>query len=237
MENITDESVVKEEINVDRSTVKDDSRSVKKFLLETQRVISVPDIMASVSANLYYMAPKNSPRNIETIMNKFYNELMSDSDIRYLNFSKDFLYFDLSIDEMGVKIENKLNNIQEFRDLNLSQNEIDAGITVDDPNRPKYNIISAYDSRDENYWKDDFIDLNAAIRNIERDLLIRTLETIDPCCACVNKSNPHKCIDLQCGRFYISETQMYRPLYKNDYFEQEPSIDGDENIMSVKVDD
>lgn len=237
MENITDESVVKEEIKIDCSTVKDDSRSVKNFLLETQRIISVPDIMASVSANLYYMAPKNSPRNIETIMNKFYNELMNDSDIRYLNSSKDFLYFDLSIDEMADKIENTLYNIQEFRDLNLSQNEIDAGITVDDPNRPKYNFISAYDSRDENYWKDDFIDLNAASNNIKRDLLIRTSNTIDPCCTCVNKSNPHKCIDLQCGRFYISETQMYRPLYKNDYFERESSIEGEENSMNIEADD
>ena len=60
-------------------------------------------------------------------------------------------------------IENILMPIDKFRDLNLSPREYKQGIGVDDPNRPKFQFVSAFDSIPDD---DNFVDLDACIRNI-----------------------------------------------------------------------
>ncbi len=53
--------------------------------------------------------------------------------------------------------------IAKFRDLNLTQKEYEQGIDVDDPNRPKFQFVSAFDSiPDDN----NFVDLDACIQDI-----------------------------------------------------------------------
>jgi hypothetical protein len=76
--------------------------------------------------------------------------------------------------ELQDWIASYIMTIPEVQNMNLSQNEVDNGITVDDPNRGGYVITSRY-SKDPDP-KDDFIDLGAYANNLAHSLMRENIE-------------------------------------------------------------
>lgn len=132
----------------------------KKLIKINERII-----MQAIGGQLFAQAPKCQPRKAEIIMQKFQDLFREDVVNRTIT-----NYYELAIEEKELNnyIHKKLMSIQEFRELNLSQIEYENN--VDDENRSGYTIISAYDIETEDSWKDDFVDLDAFIRNVERNI-------------------------------------------------------------------
>lgn len=64
-------------------------------------------------------------------------------------------------------VEKIMCSSESFINLNLSQDEIDRGVNVEDETRPEFSFVSR-DTTIEEYY--DFIDLVACIRNINSEL-------------------------------------------------------------------
>lgn len=208
--------------NEEKKFFNDGKLSLEEELLQNKRMIFTQrNIIGPVVSTLYKMAPRHQPRKIDVIVDKLIaayqeeiNKMVKNGNIRS---NRDFLRFTLF--DAQNWLAKALLNIQEFRDLNLSQNEIDAGIAVDDPNRPEYHITSIY-TQDDIYWKRDFIDLDAAIRNINVALYYEKVNDID-CFGCKHEAAKTKVITGEtnvlpeicktCGRLNMIE------LYSDNY--------------------
>ena len=134
--------------------------------------ITKGDVIHTVSGVLYDLAPSHKPRRIDEIIEqccKFCDERIGDEFVIYLDekevwdFVKDMIY-----------------DFEAFRQLNLSQAELDSGITdCDDPNR-KGGFAACFVGHDDNgdvvsiettKNYNDFIDLDAAVQNIVAELI------------------------------------------------------------------
>ena len=137
--------------------------------------ISERDLMYAVGGQLFAQAPNRSPRKAELIMEKLRDSFR---DIAY----NDNEYYSLVVSVSGVNnlVEKLLMSIPEFEELNLTHIEYQRGIEVNDPNRPKFCFTSMYNKETPESWKNDFIDLDAFIRNVTRNLY--TLSEIDKEC-------------------------------------------------------
>ena len=127
--------------------------------------VSERDLMFVVGGQLFYQAPNRYPRKVETIMQKlrdiFRSEAYNDNEYYNVTIEPDNLY---------DWLKDKLFSIPEFQELNLTQEEYEKGISVDDESRPKYCLTTRYDVYDSESWKRDFIDLNAFVQNVHRML-------------------------------------------------------------------
>ena len=134
--------------------------------------ITKRDVIHTVSGVLYEMSPSHKPRRIDEIIErccKFCDDRIGNEylirldDKEVLDFVKDMIY-----------------DYEAFRQLNLSQAEIDNGITdCDDPNREggfaacfvghddNGDVVSIETTKNYN----DFIDLDAAVQNIVAELI------------------------------------------------------------------
>ena len=158
-------------------------------------------IVEAIAGTLYRMAPRNRPRDMNKIMSYMIEQLESVCvDVatnRYLYMS----------DEVFNKwLASTLKGCQEFCNLNLSQNEWDNGISVDDESRPKFAFTSMYDAETVDSWKDDFIDLDAAIRNIYNCIIVAHEET--DCFLCDYSDNEEQC--KHCKLNYANYTNYYK---------------------------
>lgn len=66
-------------------------------------------------------------------------------------------------------LDEHVKTIPEFRELNLSMNEYNAHVSVDDPKRGSYRFTTMYDtasSEKDPTLYNDFVDLDAAVQNI-----------------------------------------------------------------------
>ncbi|AJG98844.1 hypothetical protein LF65_02258 [Clostridium beijerinckii] len=167
--------------------------------------ISERNLMFCVGGQLFSQAPNRQPRKAEIIMQKikenFRKEAYNDNE-----------YYTIMVSEedRGVYkyIDKLLKNIPEFVELNLSQIEFDKNISVDDENRPKFSFSTRYDKYDAESWKSDFIDLDAFIGNVVRNIYTMIESGID--CFCCIHGNSDKCtecivnpkykINYECGR-------------------------------------
>lgn len=111
----------------------------------------------------YAQSPKREPRSIEKVMKALEGIIQADFKV----IMGDFQCKSFQDEEALYKyINEKLLGIPEIEDWNLSYNEKKDNIDVNDPNRGGYRLISAYDKRDIDSWKDDFVDLDAFIGNV-----------------------------------------------------------------------
>ena len=122
---------------------------------------------------LYSLAPGHKPRFIDEIVEGMITRFKRDAQ----QIGDDFFYHEINPLIIRVFVEDILIGIPQFRDLNLSNHEYGLGVGVDDPSRPAIALISRYDSIPEEH---DFMDLDACIGNIERDLY--RMCTIDTKC-------------------------------------------------------
>lgn len=155
---------------------------MSKRLRRKTVLLSERNLMFVIGGQLYAQAPNHKPRKIEIIMDKIQKKFREDCLVsggdwhyKYINENKLFDY-----------VHATLFSIPEFEELNLSQNEYEAGIKVNDDSRAKYNFCSAYDVATEDSWKDDFIDLDAFVRNVDIELRTK-LNDNDDCFFCINK--------------------------------------------------
>ena len=114
-------------------------------------------------------------------------------------------YHDTTFDSYELTISKKdlyyflkdlLNSINEFIDLKLSKNEYEAGILVDDESRAEFQFSDLYSKI---AWENDFVDLDAFIRNLNCAILSNK-DNNDDCFLCVNKET-----DL-CKSCFVNDT-------------------------------
>lgn len=156
---------------------------------KTKQDFYIYHIVEAVAGTLYRMAPRNRPRNMDKIMSHVI-ERAEQACVDVV----DNRHLFMTYSEFNEWLTDMLKHCPEFCDLNLSQNEYEKHILVDDESRPKFAFTSAYDVETEDSWRYDFIDLDAAIRNIY-DCIIAVHEETD-CFLCDHKETEmcHYCI-------------------------------------------
>ena len=135
-----------------------------------KRIISHKTFIQCVVGVIYRMAPNNKPRDLDKIIEyiKDYFWQHSDDSTRGKD-RNDFTCLRVDEDETYQFIHDCLFGCKEFLNLNLSQAEIDKGITVDDESRPEWVVSGTSDGTHlKSYY--DFIDLDACVRNINNAL-------------------------------------------------------------------
>ena len=121
--------------------------------------VSLNDFIRVATGWMYELAPYHKPRFIDEIV----DEIIERFKTNCKSIGTDFFYYELELKDLYKFIESILMSIDKFRDLNLSPSEYKRGIDVDDPNRPEFQFVSAFDSVPED---DCFVDLDACIQNI-----------------------------------------------------------------------
>ncbi|MEN8907912.1 MAG: hypothetical protein ABF289_18325 [Clostridiales bacterium] len=126
-------------------------------------IISECNLIYCIAGQLYSQAPNRHPRNAEKIISKVVELFRGNAE----NFNE---FYSISI-ELEPKIINKyiyslLMQIEDFKNLNLSQTEFENNISVNDSKRSKFSFVSRFDIANSDSWKDDFIDLDAFINNV-----------------------------------------------------------------------
>lgn len=183
--------------------------------------ITKRDVIHTVSGVLFDMAPSHKPRRIDEIIEqccKFCDDRIGNEyvirldDKEVWNFVKEMIY-----------------GFEAFRQLNLSQAELDNGITdCDNPNRKggfaayfvghddDGDVVSIETTNDY----DNFIDLDAAVQNIVSELIWRSVNSND-CMFCKNakeyySNEPSGCDECQAC--------IHNPNYKNNYVSHPKSL-------------
>lgn len=170
------------------------------------------DFMSCVAGQLYEQAPNHKPRKIEIIMDKA-QKLFREYPTHAMIFGNTH---GISMEEKDVYnfFDTLLKSIPEFNELNLSQNEFDKNITVDDPNRPPFAVTSIYDIRSEDSWKSDFIDLTAFVQNVTHRFL-KYKETSNNCFLCIHQSENSSA--LSPGDDEVCRSCLLNPYLKNHF--------------------
>lgn len=140
-----------------------------------KRIISNKVVIGCVAYCIYRQAPMNKPRNvdkiIEHIKSYFINECKDKE--HYFKCSDGYISFQIEEKDVDNFINDMLFASEDFKNLNLSQYEVDNDIKYDDENRGKFAFVSR-DTYIKEYY--DFIDLDACIRNICNQLFWEFLD-------------------------------------------------------------
>lgn len=123
-------------------------------------IISITEskLLATVAYCGVNQDPYNSPRKLDIVLTKL-------KDIIRKEFPKvlyDFYIRDFTEGELIKWLDNTLKSIPEFEEWNLSKEEYDNGVKVNDDRRGNI-MVSRYETPPKDK---DFIDLDACIRNI-----------------------------------------------------------------------
>lgn len=111
---------------------------------------------------LYYLAPRNCPRNADVIMKKAMDAFRSKAEKNWFGRYE----WIITEDEIYHEVDAIFKAIPEFVELNLSENEIERGVNVDDEDRRRFSFHSGYDVETEESVRDDFVDLDAFVQNV-----------------------------------------------------------------------
>lgn len=152
--------------------------------------ITERDLMFAIGGQLFNQAPNRQPRKAEIIMTKVRDAFRKDA---YNN--NEYYTLVIDVDKLKKYIHDLLFSIPEFEELNLSQIEFENNVSVDDENRPKFSFSSRYDKYNYDSWKRDFIDLDAFLGNVLRNIyMIKDFETDCFCCAHEKTDKCNTCI-------------------------------------------
>lgn len=155
------------------------------------------DLMKAVAGQLFDQAPNRQPRKVYEIMRQVRDNFRKDAR----KFGDDFYY--LSVADLPKYVYNLLFNIPEFKELNLSQIEFEQGVKFDDKERPRYRLVSRFNTGGEESWKRDIIDLDAFSRNVV-DTIYKLADADRDCMGCIRANS-----DL-CSKCYINpDLRMY----------------------------
>lgn len=155
--------------------------------------ISERNLMFAIGGQLFNQAPNRQPRKAEIIMTKVRDAFRKDA-----HNSNEYYTLVIGKKELNIYIKDLLMNIQEFKELNLSQVEYEKNISVDDESRPKYSFCSAYDKETNDSWRRDFIDLDAFIRNAINHIYMIDDYNVDCFCCIHNGTDDTKTACTTC---------------------------------------
>lgn len=145
--------------------------------------ISNNEIIQSVCGVIYRSHPYHKPENIDKIVDKFLNYYRNYDDGGSKNNRFKLLEFK-SCDDFYKWLKDFLLDIKEFRQLNISKRLKEKGVDdIDDKRNKGIRFIDRYTIEDEDSAYDDFIDLDACIRNIYNDI-INNIEKDSDCFLC-----------------------------------------------------
>ena len=166
-------------------------------------------IVSAVAGVITRMAPLCLPRNLQPIVYTISHNIMSKGIFN----GDSFVIAVNDIDSLKNWVHDELYSMSQFVNLNLSENEIENCITVDDDRREKFSFTDGYHSFRcaEDYKessKNDFIDLDACVSNITREIWSSVYDNHE-CFLCdhstKNNENP------------ICITCTLNPKYKDNY--------------------
>lgn len=137
-------------------------------------LICKQELVGHIAMWLYRLAPKNQPRKADVIMKHVNSHIDSVFDIPFKH-NPEYKKRDFEdINDLYRFVDELMKNIKEFRELNLTWQEYEAGIDVDSPDREKGIVFtSMYDVRSsEDWYTKDFIDLDAFVQDVVYSLLV-----------------------------------------------------------------
>ena len=149
------------------------------------------NFMFCLAGQLYEQAPNRAPRKADVIMNKakelFREQAYNDNE-----------WYTVHVTSVKDFVKELLFKIPEFEELNLTQNEYDAGIKVNDKNRPKFHITSRYDVNTSESWRNDIVDLEAFIGNVVRKMQqYEEIERENDCFLCIHDKEKKNMEDVR----------------------------------------
>ena len=133
-----------------------------------KKMVTKDEVLAAIAYWGTRQDPYNTPENLEIVISKMRDMIENE-------FKKDmpnFYYQEFQKSQIEDWLQQKLMDIEEFVDWNLSHIEKQNGIKVNDENRGSFLFTSASSHTPEEH---DFIDLDACIRNIANMLMIEDL--------------------------------------------------------------
>lgn len=174
--------------------------------------ISERNLMYAVAGQLYDQAPNRQPRKADEIMRGVQSNFRNDS--RCCN-DNEWYFINMEKDKIYEFIKSILTSIPEFRELNLTQNEFEAGVSVDDENRPDLKLTTSYDKNSADSWRDDFIDLDAFVQNVNRHLF-DVMDIESDCFLCIHQDKDSKST-LACGSGEKCKSCRVNPNLTNNF--------------------
>jgi hypothetical protein len=142
-------------------------------------ILTEGNVLGTIGFWAYCQCPNHTPRKIETVMSKLKNLIEADFELP-VESDKTFYTKEIEQDKVYEYIYRLLHSVPEFKGWNLSKTEHDNGIKVEDEGRPQYRFTSRYDVRDENYWMNDIVDMDAFVNNVVRGIFeLKYLDDLD----------------------------------------------------------
>lgn len=176
---------------------------------ETIRV-NERDLMFVIAGQMFEQAPNRQPRKSEIIMQKLRDSFRAEA-----HNENEFYSIAIEPNDLYAWLKDILFSIPEFQELNLTQEEYEQGISVDDEERPKFTFTTRYDVYDYDSWRKDFIDLDAFVQNVHRRLLLVIWSDQD-CFCCIHQDRNSEST-LNCGNSDVCKVCLVNPNLKNHY--------------------
>lgn len=145
--------------------------------------INNKEIIKSVAGVIYQMHPYHLPEGIDKIMSHLVKTIDEMPDIHGDVDSTFKLFRFEDYNELEKWLKNILEQVPEYYELNVSRKLKDKNIKAGDAENQGFMFTSRYDSSVLSTRYNDFIDLDALIRNIIIDIRI-TREYSDDCFLC-----------------------------------------------------
>ena len=146
--------------------------------------ISNKTVINAIAGVLFEMHPYHNPEGIDAIIEEIeghFNEL----DEKHKNNTFKLIRF-TSYNEFYKELKKWLKNIKEFNDLNISRKLKDQGVVdVEDERNKGFVACDRYTVKTNDSRYSDFIDLDAAIRNIVNQIGMIN-DYSDDCFLCKN---------------------------------------------------
>lgn len=139
-----------------------------------QRIdISGAEFISIVAKNIVYLHPYNNPPKLDVILQDLHNRIHGDKEWVLMDFE--------NFDELEKYIKDFLLSKKEFCDYNISKKLWDEGVRdCEDPRNAGMMFSDRYSGPTK---EENFIDLDACIRNIAMDVK-RTVENSRDCFLC-----------------------------------------------------
>lgn len=137
-------------------------------------LISKQELVGHIAMWLYRLAPEHQPRKADVIMKHVNSRIDSVFNIPFKHDTEYKVRGFEDRNDLYRFVDELMKNIKEFRELNLTWQEYEAGIDVDSSDREEGIVFtSMYDVRSsEDWYTKDFIDLDAFVQDVVYSLLL-----------------------------------------------------------------
>ena len=191
--------------------------------------ISNKDIIGSIAGNIYRMHPYHMPESIDKIMGHLNKVIYETPDCSGVVNSTFKLFEFNNFEDFENLLKNILEQVPEYRELNVSRKLKEKGVKADDPENSGIMFTTRCDTLNLTKRYTDFIDLDALIGNITVE--IDQLQQINEDCFLCKYAKEYgsmepgdeRCINCICNPKikYYRETHPMALKPKKDWTPQE----------------